>query len=578
MTLAELDTLEVLPETPPRVVGAEPSSAAPDRSQPRWRATTHATTPSTRWERWGVWLAAASLYLVTAYILSSHRVLSGDAMSRTLSASNTIVGRDPHLESIGFIWPPFPAMFQIPLTALSNWFPSLVSHGFAGTIVSALLMATMVAGVRRWLEESGVSVLARIGLVALLAVHPFLLLYAGNGMSEASMLCFLVIAANRLARWWERETALDLIVAGMALSMAYLSRYEVGLAIVLVTAAVGVEGARRATGDPKSRYRRGVVCATSAGFIPFSAIGVWALWSWSTIGEPFAQFTSQYGNSAIVAGAGAAAGTSRLVLFLTQAVIFGGAVLGLVAATVWFGTRGFARVAALILVVLSPLAFNLLAAYNGTTFAFARFTITLVPATVMFLGPLLAGFASDLNRSRVFVWGASAVAIGSCIAVAIAGLPVMWQGKYGTADEAVQLTVMPGPYRNNRPIKTKPVIESMRAIAADIDRLNLADSTVLTDDFSSFLIVASSAHRKQFITTPDRDFERVLSAPRIFGVKYLLVPDNDNPYYDAIRDVYPGVFQGTNAIASVAWEWGNDSSPGSHYRLLRLKQKDKSAS
>ena len=118
----------------------------------------------------------------------------------------------------------------------------------------------------------------------------------------------------------------------------------------------------------------------------------------------------------------------------------------------------------------------------------------------------------------------------------------------------------------------------MRAIAADIDRLNLADSTVLTDDFSSFLIVASSAHRKQFITTPDRDFERVLSAPRIFGVKYLLVPDNDNPYYDAIRDVYPGVFQGTNAIASVAWEWGNDSSPGSHYRLLRLKQKDKSAS
>ncbi|MFN8052147.1 MAG: glycosyltransferase family 39 protein [Acidimicrobiales bacterium] len=524
---------------------------------------------SRRLERWGLWAGVAVAYVLCAYVLASHLVLSGDAMSRTLSAANTVTGRDPHLESIGFVWPPFPAMFQIPLVALSRWFPSLVSLGLAGTIVSALLMATMVASVRQWLEESGVSRPVRLCVAVLLAVHPFVLLYAGNGMSEASMLCFLVIAANRLARWWERETPLDLIACGLALAMAYLSRYEVGLSILLVVAAVFAEGIRRSPGDLRARARRGLVCAASVGFIPFSAIAVWAAWSWTTIGEPFAQFTSQYGNSAIVAGAGVSSGVDRLVLFLTQAAILGGAAAVLILASIWFGTRGLARVVSVIVVVLTPLAFNLAAAYSGTTFAFARFSITLIPAAVMLLGPLLAGFRELGTRPR-FVWASSAAAIATFVAAGLIALPVMWDGRYGTADEADQLRALPGPYRNDRPAHGVRTVEKMRRIAHDIDAMRLPDNSVLSDDFSSFLIVASSTHRTQFVTTPDRDFERTLSAPRIFGVKYLLVPDNDNPYYDAVRDVWPGVFEGTNPIGRSVREWGTDREPGTHYRLVKI--------
>ena len=149
----------------------------------------------------------------------------------------------------------------------------------------------------------------------------------------------------------------------------------------------------------------------------------------------------------------------------------------------------------------------------------------------------------------------------------------MWEGRYGTADEAMQLRVLPGPYRNDRPPVGEPVIESMRRIAADIDDMGLEDDTILSDDFSSFLIVASSDHRTQFITTPDRDFEQVLSAPRVFGVKYLLVPDNDSPFYDAVRDVYPGVFEGANPIGTKVREWGTDASPGTHYRLVEIAAK-----
>jgi len=529
--------------------------------------------PSARWERWGLWSITASLYLWCGWLMANGDVLSGDAMSRTLSASNTIVGRDPHLEAVGFVWPPFPALFQIPLTAFSHWFPALVSRGFAGSIVSALLMATMVAAVRQWLEESGMRPLGRLGLAAILALHPFVLLFAGNGMSEASMLCFLVIAANRLSRWWERENPLDLIACGMALAMAYLSRYEVGLSIILVGVAVLAEGARRSSGDLRARLRRGLVCAAAVTFIPVSAMAVWATWSWTTIGEPFAQFTSQYGNSAIVAGSGVGSGMDRLVLFITQALIFGGAVLLVVGASVWFGTRGFARVVAVVIVVLSPLAFNLAAAYSGTTFAFARFTITLVPAAVMLMGPLLASFSNDVARPRIFVWSASAVVVASFAIAAVLGLPVIWDGRYGTADESVQLTAIPGPYRNDRLVVGDTHIEAMREIAQDIDAMGLPDDAVLTDDFTAYMIVASSSNRRQFITTPDRDFERVLSAPRVFDVQYLLVPDNDNSNYDAVRDVWPGVFEGTNPIGKPVKEWGDEQNPARHYRLVKISPK-----
>lgn len=571
MTLIDLDrpTAELLDPSRPLDTPRTSPAPPPEKSVSGTQEPTPVGT-STRWERWGLWCATASLYLGCAWILASRGVLSVDAMSRTLSASATVTGRDPHLESIGFVWPPFPAMFQIPLVALDRWFPALVTVGFAGTIVSALLMATMVSGVRRWLEECGVSTATRVVVAALLAVHPLILLYGGNGMSEASMLCFLVIAANRLARWWERETALDLIATGMALAMAYLSRYEVGLAIMLVGAAVLAEGARRSDGDVRARLRRGLVCAAAVTFIPFSAIAVWAAWSWTTIGEPFAQFTSQYGNSAIVESAGVASGTERVVLFATQALIFGGAVIVLIGVGLWFGTRGAARVVSVVIVVLSPLAFNLAAAYSGTTFAFARFTITLVPAGVMLLGPLLVGISNDLSRPRVVVRAAT---VATVVLVAVAGLPVMWRGDYGTTDEAGQLRVLPGPYRNDRDAPPSSEIAALSRIASDIDEMDLDDDAVLSDVFSSFLIVASSRHRSQFVTTPDRDFERVLSAPRVFGVSYLLVPDNDNANYDAVRDVWPGVFEGANPIGTSVKEWGTDDSPATHYRLIKIAPK-----
>ena len=559
------DAAFVAPGSTPTPTEGSSDTPAPGRS--------NVVDPSTRAERWALWTAVAAVYLFCAWRLASHGVLAGDAMSRTLSAANTVTGRDPHLESIGFIWPPFPALFQVPLTALSGWFPALVRDGLAGTIVSALLMATMVSAMRRWLEECGLRRLGRVSIAVLLALHPFVLLFASNGMSEASMLCFLVIAANRLSRWWERETPLDLIACGLALAMAYLSRYEVGLAILLVGVTVFAEGARRASGDLRARARRGLVCAAAVSFIPLSAATVWALWSWTTIGEPFAQFTSQYGNSAIVAGSKVTSGLDRLVLFLTQALIFGGIVAVLIAASLWFGTRGFARIVAVVVVMLSPLAFNLAAAYSGTTFGFARFMIALIPAGVMLMGPLLVGLRDDIGRRRVAVWAGSGLVVAAFAVVAVMGLPVIWHGHYGTGDEAIQMTAIPGPYRNVRPIRGETHVESMRKIAADIDAMGLPDGAVLSDDFTSYLIVASSNHRTQFITTPDRDFERVLSAPRIFGVKYLLVPDGDNSNYDAVRDVWPGVFDGSNPIGKPVKEWGTDANPARHYRLVKVTPK-----
>ena len=372
------------------VTGLEPSASARRRL--------------TRSQWWGISLfgglavgylaVGAYLYLVVGYI-------NPDASSRVGNAGYTIWSRFPHLGAVGFVWNPLPSLVEIPVLEmtrhwpLNNW-PELRRVGFAGAVMSALFMSGAAWQVRRIALDYGSGRVLRWLAVAAFALNPMVILYAGMGMSEAPFLFFLLWICRRILLWVNRSHVVDLVVAGVALGLAYLTRYEALPAAVGVGWGVFVLTARRHR-PAGSRGRASWMAGASFGvhdaaivMLPtIFAFVLWALSGWLLDGSAFSQFSSQYGNAAQVEAAGIISaqdvGAGPLVeviagnLLGIQPLLF--AVLPVVA---WIAVR-LRRVDAAVPGVIfgSVLLFQMSAVILGSTFGWFRFYMAATPLVVI---------------------------------------------------------------------------------------------------------------------------------------------------------------------------------------------------
>ena len=273
-------------------------------------------------------------YLVAAAILvlGFHSIV-GDAWSRVGNADYMLFSRDPHLAAIGFVWGPLPSLLALPLLVFWRIWPDLVAVGFAGSIVSAACMAAAVWQIWEAATDWGVGGRTRAAITALFALHPMIIYYAANGMSEAIFMLTLIVAARYLARWLRDGSLAALVVSGIALALGYLTRYEAIPAALGAAALVGIVGALRDRGTGRRRMLTGLADATVLLVPAVAAFVGFAFASLLIVGNPFEQFTSVYGIAsqlAIVAndvrvqtGQGSAAGyvyIARQVIGLSPAV------------------------------------------------------------------------------------------------------------------------------------------------------------------------------------------------------------------------------------------------------------------
>ncbi|MGW8812446.1 ArnT family glycosyltransferase [Gordonia terrae] len=384
-------TLAIRDAAPARVAGLEPPA-----SRGRRRLT------RTQW--WGVSLfgVLAGAYLaVGVYLYLVVGYINPDASSRVGNAGFTIWSRDPHLGAIGFVWNPLPSLVEIPLVELtSHWplnqWPELRRVGFAGAVMSALFMAGAGWQVRRIALDYGSGRLLRWIAVTAFALNPMVVLYAGMGMSEAPFLFFLLWACRRTLLWVNRSRIIDLVVAGVALGLAYLTRYEAlpaaaGVALgvlVLSTLRHRPEGVRGRAGW-RAGVPFGVHDATIVALPVAFAFVIWAALGWLLDGNAFSQFSSQYGNSAQVdaagivsaqdVGAGPLAEVIIANLLGMQPLLF--VVLPVVA---WIAVR-LRRVDAAVpgVVFGSVLLFQVSAVIVGSTFGWFRFYMAATPLVII---------------------------------------------------------------------------------------------------------------------------------------------------------------------------------------------------
>ena len=533
------------------------------------------------------------LYVAVGYWLEiRHGFILGDSLARVSASQSVLFSREPHLAAIGFIFTPLTAMVQVPIIAASPLLPVLSERAFSATIMSAIFMAGAVVQVLSMGIDRGLPRWYSVSIATLFALHPMIVFYGSNGMSEAPFVFFMVWAVRRLILWLLDDDVHHLIVAGgIAMGLAYLTRYDALACVAAAGVLVTVTTYRRAPEAPrKRRALLDLIVISGPGVAAF--VG-WAIASWLITGEAFAQFTSEYGNKAILEQSGAAPpGLVGGLGFAMTCILLLAPTLIPIGAWAGFIRWGRPRMSMLIppLVIFgAALAFQAVTFALGGTFGFLRFYIIAIPfaATMAmlavpdgtFIEPIrpgrhaLAPAAVPSTRSR---GGHLPVAMLLAVGLVVAGWG-MTLPRYAPQEYALETIVDPEPdsvspkrAAENRIVRT---FSTERAIAGYLDDLNLPDSSVVTDTVYGFAIVAASRKPKMFVLPSDPDFVRILNDPSNRGAKYLLaVPPTGRGTSDTLNKRYPTLYDTGADIATLELEVPNDGDGQPDWRIYRVNE------
>jgi hypothetical protein len=515
-------------------------------------------------------------YLATAWVLVfQQHLIVGDALSRVGSASYMLFSRDPHLGAIGFVWGPLPTLLMTPFVILGRLWPPLVTDGFAASIVSALAMALAVQQLLGILRDWGLGRRLAWTVTAAFALHPMTVQYGANGDSEALFILLLFVTVRQLSRWFETRDLLKLVFVGVALALAYLTRYETVAVAAAVVGLVWMQTFHVTAGLRSARARAGIADAVIVG-VPFVAAFVfWALASWIIVGDPFEQFTSIYGTSAQIAAAAPAALTlsQRFAIVVGQLVgLEPFALLAVALAAIAMLRRPDMRILTVGGIFGGVLGFSALAFLSNHTNGWLRYEITVIPLTTLLVGAWLATLQPasatsegrprlvalsrrlSLGRSRTVVGLATCVLLLAAVPTTLA---VMTDPVVGREDHY-------GGFEQPRYVVA-------RETADYLDGLDLPEGSVLVDTFLGFPIVLDSARPKQFVVTSDRDFLQSVEDPIGFGRRYVLIPEGSGlAGLDAIERRWPTIYGTGAGLGTLVREFGIDGS-SFRWRLYALK-------
>ena len=222
-----------------------------------------------------------------------------------------LYSREPKLANLGFVWTPLPSLLVLPFLPLEPLWPPLVEQGFLANMLSAVAMAASARVLVGLLDDLGVPRRVPSRWPIAFGLQPMIIWFGAQRDDRGAAHPLPAAHRARLVRWLDDADFRHLMAAGGYLALGYLARYEVLASGCAAIALVGVVTWRRSTGGRWSagRPRSPIPCWSGA-----AACGVplWAIASWVIVGHPFDQFSSAYGNSALVESGGGTAAITPL--------------------------------------------------------------------------------------------------------------------------------------------------------------------------------------------------------------------------------------------------------------------------
>lgn len=539
---------------------------APRRSAQRVAAARPATRP---WGGLVVFVSFALLYCAVGTVIYDAGFINPDASSRLANAGYTLMSRDPHLGAVGFVWQPLPSFLSIPLLVAGHSWPALQHSGFIAVFESSIFMAAAVLQVRGIALDRSVSTGTRWLAVTAFGLHPMVILYGSNGMSEAVWLCLILWACRRLLRWMNSGSIVDLLVCSVGLALAYLTRIESMVATVSAALfVVAITTVRHRYSGWKAAARVGLHDGVILLFPTFSTALTWAFTGWVLVGSPLDPITSQYGNTSQVAAAGI--GLTRQALGLggtahsIAAQLFGmePLVVVAVAAAITYAVRHRrADVGVPVALLGSIVVFQAVAIITASTYGWFRFFLPAVPLAVVSLltvsNPLAVRDTTDSGRRP-----ANPAWVGlMLVAVLVTSIPVaaksMLTPAVGKEEYGLRSIIWPDRYPKSDHWLYWTT-EMANATAQWFDNQHLPPGSVLVDTFALGETWLASENPRQFVVRSDFDFFDKLNAPLKTGVRYILVPKPSGlGDLDAINIRYPTMWQDGGGIASLTMKVAN---------------------
>ncbi|MGO9027634.1 MAG: hypothetical protein ACLQOZ_03255 [Acidimicrobiales bacterium] len=531
-----------------------------------------------------MFLLSYGVYQTIAWLLDwKYLSFEGDAVARMANAFYMLHSRDPHLAAVGFVWGPLSSVVDLPLLLFNSIWPALASHDVAGTTMSALAMAGAVYQLNALLREWQVNIVPRLLLTVLFAGSPMILMFGGDGMSEALYL-FLMLAATRyLMRWLRDDDLASLVYAATALGFAYLERSEPVAAAAFAAPFVWWVTFSRSPGDRRTRVWAGLTDATILVAPIVTCFVAWAAISYVIVGQPFEQFTSKYGNSALIAGSHIATGNvSTRVVHELHAILYLGPALPIIllAALIMAVYRRNAQIWVLATVLGGGLAFTLLSYLDNAIFPWYRYYIMVVPIEVLLVGSMFAvptrvrragdpattgahlrllaqgpyahiGPAQRTHPALGRTVSGAAIAAVVTLALLVPSIPGSLKGM-DNPNIAPDIDLYVGyifhKHLNAQDRQAKQAYGAVESIADYIDDQHLPNGDVVVDTGDNCIpnVVTNVDNPRVFVITNDRDFQRVLDDPITFGAHYLMVQGAGSVQTDAVGQQYPN-------IGNVSW-------------------------
>ena len=501
-----------------------------------------------------------------AYLVFDMHYYAGDAVSRVANAYYVLFSRNPHLGAIGFIWNPLPSLLELPFVALHPWFPSVVTKGLAGAVVSAALGSIATYHLAHILKNISLPKWWRVVLTLCFSLNPLIVLYGANGMSDIMWVACMLGTYSGLFDYLQTGSLRRLVVAGFWLGAGLGMRYEAvafGL-LVIIALVLGQWGKKSLS------HIQGSAILLGAPIV--FAGGIWIYFNWIIMKNPLYFLTSSYGNLAQTAtGAYMTPAMSQAdhhilgaVLYVVRFGLFYWPIYPAFLITLWFsfGKRRDARGIILILGTIGAELLELFFCYEGHLGQWDRYFLEFIPN-----GILLGSFAvqkicsgwPSWSKTRVFWTGLllSVVFVSGSV-VTLRTLQVSYLGH---PDGSILDAAFQGQnlkYTGNNPFYAgQPLVQYIN---------NHPHLSILADTFIDWPIIIRAKHLNQFTITSDYKFASILHNPKGRIAAFLVPRPANVAQLDAVTRAWPGLWAGhepwTHLIKS--FPGGND------YRLYAI--------
>ncbi|PPQ46669.1 hypothetical protein C5G87_24050 [Paenibacillus peoriae] len=498
---------------------------------------------ASRWMAIGLFVFILALELSAgiyfSYVLG---YMHTDALSRVANAFYVLYSRDPHLGAIGFIWNPLPSLLEMVILLLYPIFPALATYGLAAVILSATFAALTAmllyrAGVRTGLS-SGMSIM----LALLYALNPFILLFGANGLSDSLYIYFIMMTVIEFALWLKDRMTASLIVSGLALAMAFWTRYEavpLGVAmaggVVLAIMFLHRNMGRRELALREKLHKVEATWLLLLLPVVFSGL-LWIFFNYLIMGNAFYFLNSEYSNTAQSAEL---LNDDKFVEIFSNPLV---ALKFIASKTLWYSVPLFAILfirllsgrlfrwgtLIILLLFLSVPGLQFLLMMKQSSYGWFRYFMYVFPITVAWLPYEL----SQLQGR----WRRAAFGLVSVSLLLTAGLLSYALTRPDIAPDENSFLTRTGNVNYVRQ-------ESDRKIAVWLDE-HLPKSTIMTDSASAYTMIVYSEYPKRFLITSDYSFNKALSYPQDSHVDYILVPKiMSGMPLSKINMVYPNLYE-----------------------------------